>query len=70
MIAIQNKGLSKITDDRWSLDSWIKEGVNSCGFDVQEDFRGGIRVKIIMDFIYVYIKDANGDTQYKKCLVN
>ena len=31
---------------------------------------GGIRVKILMDYIYVEKKDANGDVSYSKCITN
>ena len=31
---------------------------------------GGIRVKILLDYIYVEKKDANGDVSYSKCITN
>jgi hypothetical protein len=29
-----------------------------------EGLRGGVRIKILLDYIYVYKKEANGDVQY------
>ena len=42
----------------------------SCPIDVNEDERGGIRIKIQYDYIYVYKREANGDTSYSKCIVS
>lgn len=42
----------------------------SCPIDVNEDERGGIRIKIQFDYIYVFKREANGDTSYSKCIVS
>ena len=68
MLSIQNKGLRSITASR-NLDDWIN-GENSCEFDLNRGERGGIRVKVLMDYIYVEKRDADGSRSYKKCLVN
>lgn len=68
VVSIQNQGLESITLTG-NLDQHIKDQ-NSCEFDLNEKERGGIRVKILMDYIYVYKKDANGDPSYSKCVVN
>jgi hypothetical protein len=52
-----------------NLDSYIKDH-NSCEFELQKGERGGIRVKVLMDYIYIYKKDATGDPSYGKCVVN
>ena len=53
------RNLDKLIDPNWS-----------CEFDIQEGERGGIRIKILFDYIYVYKKEANGDTSYQKCIVS
>lgn len=40
---------------------------NSCNFDLNQGQRGGIKVRILMDYIYVWIKEANGDVTYTRC---
>jgi len=32
--------------------------------------RGGIRIKILYDYIYISKKDANGEISYQKCVTN
>jgi len=32
--------------------------------------RGGIRIKVMLDYIYIFKREANGDTNYQKCIVN
>lgn len=40
---------------------------NSCNFDLNQNQRGGIRIRILMDYIYVWTKEANGDVTYSRC---
>ena len=54
-----------MTDSR-DLDR-IMTNRNSCNFDLNQGTRGGIRVRILMDYIYVWTKDANGDVTYSRC---
>jgi len=56
-------------DGTVNLDSYIHPK-NSCEFDMNSGERGGIRIKILMDYIYVHKKEANGDVSFQKCLVN
>lgn len=70
VMAIQNNGLDRVARRGADLDKWIKEGKNSCEFDLNKDTVGGVRVKILLDYIYVLKKEANGDTSYNKCIVN
>lgn len=51
IIALQNKGLDEFTDDR-DLDTMITKK-NSCSIDINKKMRGGIRIKILMDYIYI-----------------
>jgi hypothetical protein len=51
ILAIQNKGLESITMTR-NLDNWISNK-NSCEYDLSKGEKGGIRVKILGDYIYV-----------------
>ena len=37
---------------------------------MQEEQRGGIRIKVLMDYVYVFKREANGDSSYRKCFVN
>jgi hypothetical protein len=41
---------------------------NSCDFDLSPNTRGGIRIKVVLDYIYLEKKDANGDVSYQKCI--
>jgi len=68
LMAHQNNGLSSITAGR-NLDQLI-DPKWSCEFDLQQGERGGIRIKILYDYIYVYKREANGDTNYQKCIVS
>lgn len=52
-----------------NLDNWIT-GKNSCEFDLNKGEKGGIRVKILGDYIYVDKREANGETRYTKCIIN
>ena len=65
MIAIQNKGLESMTATR-DLDDLMTDR-NSCNFDLSSNQRGGIKVRILMDYIYVWTKEANGDVTYTRC---
>lgn len=65
VISVQNKGLASMTDSR-DLDR-IMTNRNSCNFDLNQGSRGGIRVRILMDYIYVWTRDANGDVTYSRC---
>lgn len=65
VIAIQNKGLASMTDTR-DLDR-LMTSKNSCNFDLNQNQRGGIRIRILMDYIYVWTKEANGDVTYSRC---
>ena len=65
VIAVQNKGLESMTDTR-DLDG-LMTNRNSCNFDLNQNQRGGIKVRILMDYIYVWIKEANGDVTYSRC---
>lgn len=65
VIAIQNKGLASMTDTR-DLDE-LMTSQNSCNFDLNQNQRGGIKVRVLMDYIYVWIKEANGDVTYSRC---
>lgn len=65
VIAIQNKGLASMTDTR-DLDRLMTSS-NSCNFDLNQNQRGGIKVRILMDYIYVWTKEANGDVTYSRC---
>ena len=53
-----------------NLDHYLKVNHMSCPIDINEDERGGIRIKIQYDYIYVYKREANGDTSYSKCIVS
>lgn len=65
MISVQNKGLESMTATR-DLDS-LMTNRNSCDFDLNKNQRGGIKVRILMDYIYVWTKEANGDVTYTRC---
>jgi len=52
-----------------NLDQYIN-AANSCEYDLQKGERGGIRVRILMDYVYVHKKEANGDVAYTKCIIN
>ena len=68
ILSIQNKGLRGITATR-NLDDWIHPQ-NSCEFELNKGERGGIRVKVLMDYIYVDKREADGSMSYQKCVVN
>ena len=68
VLSIQNKGLQDITRSR-DFDDLINNK-NSCEFDMNQDTMGGIRIKVLLDYIYVEKRDANGNTSYTKCLTN
>lgn len=68
VFAVQNNGLNRIAEGK-SFESLITPK-NSCEFEMNQEERGGIRVKVLMDYIYLYKKDANGDPSYQKCAVN
>lgn len=68
VVAVQNKGLATITEGR-SFESLIT-AKNSCEFEMNQEERGGIRIKVLMDYIYLFKRDANGDPSYQKCSVN
>jgi hypothetical protein len=66
-LSIQNKGLNSISHSR-NLDKYITPET-SCEYDLQEQERGGIRIKVLFDYIYVFKKEA-GDVSYRKCSVS
>jgi len=68
VMSIQNNGLESITMTR-NLDKHIN-AKNSCEFELNQGERGGIRIKVLMDYIYLFKRDANGDPSYSKCSVN
>ena len=68
VVSIQNKGLRKFAGSM-SLDTFINPK-SSCKIDMMDGERGGIRIKILLDYIYIYKKDANGGLSYDKCVVN
>lgn len=58
IISIQNNGLNSIVSKR-DLDNWINQ-TNSCGFKMMTNARSGIRIKILLDYIYIEKKE-DGD---------
>lgn len=65
LMAIPNKGLQSVTRGGRSLDFQIAKD-NSCEFDLQQDMRGGIRVKVQNNFVYINKKES-GDFSYTMC---
>lgn len=51
--------MDQLIDPKWS-----------CEFDISQGSRGGIRIKVLFDYIYIYKREANGDTNYQKCVVS
>ena len=68
-MAIQNNGLNPIAAADGNLDKMIHNRL-SCEFDMNQGMRGGIRIKIQFDYIYIYKREANGDASYSKCVVS
>ena len=67
VVSIQNNGLNSIVKKR-DLDGWINQ-TNSCGFKMMSGARSGIRIKVLLDYIYIEKKEE-GESSWQKCITN
>lgn len=67
LVSIQNNGLNSIVQKR-NLDNWSNQ-TNSCGFKMMSGARSGVRIKVLLDYIYIEKKE-DGDRTYQKCITN
>ena len=60
-----NKGLTGLSSDG-DIDKLLQAG-NSCSFEIDQDTRGGIRVRLQGSDLVTEIRNADDDTSYRQC---